>query len=512
MQASSKTISSIAGASIVLTLLGFLSKGIGFIREIIYANYFGLSPEFDLFLSSIALPNVINTATIYLTQHYFIPSYNKINSESEEEGIKFFNKTFWFFVLCGLIISLSLFFTSDIILGAYMKSISIDMREKGLRIFLLFLITIPINAGMSVIMAYQQAKFKFVYPAFALIFLNVLVIIMILFFSGIFQIFILPISFICAYFISFIYLYVLVKDNLKLNSISLIKEKFRISNLNILLSLIFIEGLSLSYVLIDRFFIGQVSAGGIAAVNYAFVIYSLPISLFSIPLVTTLFSKFSNSPATLKSDFKSGYGMIFFIMIPFMFLFYFWGDLFLYLFYERGKFTSTDTSITYAVLRNFSFGLIFISTYHLMVKILYSLNKYIIVLVISVLAFFIKAILSLYLVKIFAQNGLALATTFVYVFLFISGITMIALKMDIIDLNNFIFKLIYFLICGLSAYLVTKTFLSFLSINNILLMIITLISFISIYILNSFITQIHEFDLISDTTKNLLKIKKPTHF
>mgnify|MGYP002401577599 CR=1 FL=1 len=147
-----------------------------------------------------------------------------------------------------------------------------------------------------------------------------------------------------------------------------------------------------------------------------------PISLFSIPLVTTLFSKFSNSPETLESDFKIGYGMIFFIMIPFMFIFYFWGDLFLYLFYQRGKFTSSDTAVTYAVLRNFSFGLIFISTYHLMVKILYSLNKYTIILIISVFSFLIKGILSLLLVKLFEQNGLALSTTFVYVFLFISCI------------------------------------------------------------------------------------------
>lgn len=503
MQVPNKTITSIASASLVLTLLGFFSKGIGFIREIIYANHFGLSSEFDLFLASIALPNVINTATIYLTQHYFIPSFNKINVESERAGVKFFNKTFWLFMAAGLFLAVILFLTSNIILEFYMTSVAVGMQQKGQKIFLMFLITIPINAGISVMMAYQQAKFKFISPALALILLNILVIILILFFTNLFQIFILPISFIVAYFAAFIYLYLMVRNELKLNSIFMLKEKFNISNFNILLSLIVIEGISLSYVLIDRFFIGKVSQGGIAALNYAFVIFSLPVSLFSIPLSTTLFSKFSNSSDTLKLDFKSGYGMIFFIMIPFMFIFYFWGDLFLYLFYERGKFTSSDTSTTYSVLQYYSLGLIFISTYHLIVKILYSMNKYLLILVISIIAFLIKCILSFIFVELIEQNGLALSTTFVYAFLFVSGIYVISIKFDVIEIKHFIGKLLYFLVCSLIAYLVTKTVISALTFTNTTLVIFMIFSFISIYLVNSSVTKMNEFDLINFTAKNL---------
>lgn len=508
MPTSTKTLSSIARASIVLTLLGFFSKGIGFIREIIYASYFGLSPEFDLFLASIAIPNVINTATIYLTQHYFIPSFGRVNTVSEADAIKFFNKTFWIFLLGGLVVSILLFIFSSFILSSYMNSIPSEMKEKGLRIFSLFLITIPINAGMSVITAYQQAKFKFIYPAIALILLNVLVIFLILFFSDLLEIFILPVSFIIAYIIAFFFLYLLVKDKLKFNSFLLVKERFNISNLNILLSLIVIEGLSLSYVLIDRFFIGKVSEGGIAALNYAFIIYSLPISLFSIPLVTTLFSKFSSSPETLRTDLKNGYGMIFFIMIPFIFIFYFWGDLFLFLFYERGKFTSSDTVVTYSVLQNYSFGLIFISTYHLMVKIFYSLNKYFVVLVISVLAFLIKGLLSIILVGLFEQNGLALSTTFVYLFLFFASITIAITKFNFIELNHFFMKLMYFLICAFTAYLVTKTLISLFNISNIALTVIMFVLFISIYLFNISATRMNEFTIIKSTVSSLININK----
>ena len=327
MTTNTKVATSIAGASVILTLIGVLSKGIGFIREIIYANNFGLSPEFDLFLVSVALPIVINTSMIYLAQHYFVPSYNRINHLSESDGKYFFNSTFWWFIIGGIFIAIILYLFSSLIFHSYLPDISLENRQLGIKIFIMFLVTIPLNAGMSIIMAFQQARFKFAYPAVSLILLNVVVIILVLLFSDLLGILILPISFVIAYLSAFIFLIVLVKEDLKLLSLDLFKVKYEFSELRIIISLIVIEVSSLSYVLIDRYFISEVSVGGIAALNYAFVIFALPISLFSIPLITTLFPKFSSSPETLKTDFENGYGMIFFIMIPFMFIFYFWGDL-----------------------------------------------------------------------------------------------------------------------------------------------------------------------------------------
>jgi putative peptidoglycan lipid II flippase len=508
METKQKAASAIAGASVVLTLLGFLSKGVGFIREIIYANNFGLSSEFDLFLSSIALPNVINTSIIYLAQHYFVPGYNKIKNDSESDAIDFFNYTFWRFIVGGIVLAGVLYIASGAIFHSYLGSISPDKQELGINIFNMFLVTIPLNAGMSIIMAYQQAKFKFSYPAISLILLNIIVIIMVLLFSELLEILVLPISFVIAYSAAFIFLVVLVKENFRSLSFETLKLKYKTAEIKTILFLIVIEGSSLSYVLIDRYFISEVSVGGIAALNYAFVIYSLPISLFSIPLITTLFSKFSSSTHTLKSDFRSGYGMIFFIMIPFMFIFYFWGDIFLSLFYERGKFTSSDTSLTYSVLQNFSFSLLFISTYQLMVKIFYSLNKYFLILAISLAAVVIKYFLNFWLVGLFEQDGLALSTTFVYAFLFISGISIIAMKFEIVETKQFVMRLLFFLICALTAYFVTNTFILFLNINQFYSSVIMLISFVSIYLLNSFVTRINEFALINSTIGILLRIKK----
>ncbi len=73
-----KFTSTIAGASIFISVIGLLSRGLGFIREMIFANNFGLETEFDLYLVGAVLPITINTIILYIGQNYFIPEFQKI--------------------------------------------------------------------------------------------------------------------------------------------------------------------------------------------------------------------------------------------------------------------------------------------------------------------------------------------------------------------------------------------------------------------------------------------------
>ena len=106
------------------------------------------------------------------------------------------------------------------------------------------------------------------------------------------------------------------------------------------------------------------------------------------------------------------------------------------------------------------------------------------------------------------ENGLAISTTIVYLFLLVLGISIISIKFDIIDIKHFLLKLLYFLVNALMAYLLTRILLSFNNRNDIYLASSMLISFIFIYLLNSLITKNHELELITSSIKNLFNIKK----
>ena len=61
-----KFTSTIAGASIFISIVGLLSRGLGFIREMIFANNFGLETEFDLYLVGAVLPISIKSVILYI--------------------------------------------------------------------------------------------------------------------------------------------------------------------------------------------------------------------------------------------------------------------------------------------------------------------------------------------------------------------------------------------------------------------------------------------------------------
>lgn len=508
---------SIANASVLLFIFGIIAKIIGLLREIIFANNFGLSNQFDLFLAVSVIPIVINTAFLYLSQHYFIPNYNKFKIENIQgpnklTGDDFFNYTFWWFIFFGILVAIILYFSSEYILKIYLNAESEIFYQKGFKIFVMFLFTIPLNAGISVISSYMQANFNFVFPVVSQIILNIVLIVLTIFFTSLLEIFVLPVSFLAAYIVVFLLLTFPVIKKINFNFSLLTKENKIKLDLKILVSLILIEGLSLSYIIADRYFIGVVPNGGLAALHYATIIYLLPVTIFSLPLITTIFSKFSESVnksiETVKNNFIDATRINVFIIIPSAFVLYFWGDTFLQIFYERGSFNSADTLLTHKALKYYTVSILFYSTYLIAVKLLYSFNKYNQVLFISVIAIVLKITLNFFFVFNLKQNGLALSTSIIYVLLFLIGFH---LANKLLKLKSRLFHInisFYFLLNGIISYLIAKGIILLFNINNIIEQILCVFIFIVVYVFNSFIINDNEYKIVKTAIFNVIPMNK----
>ena len=109
-----KFTSTIAGASIFISLLLLVSRGLGFIREVIFANNFGLEKDFDLYLVGAVLPVTINVIILYIGQNFFVPAFQKIESSATQEAQKYYNQSFILFIGGGTVVALILFVFSDI--------------------------------------------------------------------------------------------------------------------------------------------------------------------------------------------------------------------------------------------------------------------------------------------------------------------------------------------------------------------------------------------------------------
>ncbi len=130
-----KFTSTLAGAFIFITILNLFSRGLGFFREVLFANYFGRGIDFDVYLIAAVIPITINTVAVFIGQNYFIPAYHKIKSGDSDSTNKFFTVNFFVFILIGFLISIVLYFFSETIIDVYLNTDNNSIKEIAVNIF-----------------------------------------------------------------------------------------------------------------------------------------------------------------------------------------------------------------------------------------------------------------------------------------------------------------------------------------------------------------------------------------
>jgi len=501
---SKKFTSTIAGASILITIVGLFGKGLGLFREVIFANSFGISVNYNLYLVGAVLPLTINTIILYIGQNYFIPNYNRIKTESENNAGNFVGSTFWIFTSGGIILSLLLLLFSGPFVSLYLKESSSAALSSTTEIFRIFLITIPINAAYSILAAYLQSEFEFKYPAYSQLFLNVSIILLVIFFSGSIGVLTIPLGYVLGTFFQLGYLIIKIHGKISLNITNLFNiEKFSGFAAATFLITVLIESISQLFLLADRYFYSYVDKGGIASLNYAMNLFMLPVSIISVALATAIFPSLSQSfnnknLSDLKSKLNSFFSINTFLFIPISFILILYGDIIIKILFQRGQFDTNATLMTFNVLRFYVLSLVFYSSYAVINKLLYSVNLIKSLLIITVAGCILKILLNFSLVGIYKQDGLALSTTLSYLFFFLCGGFLIYNKLKI-GMNFFLKELLFNLLNGLISYLIVTILSSILLDKSMVINdLMKLTAFLAIYLFNSKIIKQNAISMFSN--------------
>jgi len=505
-----KFTSTIAGASIFISAIGLLSRGLGFFREMIFASDFGLETEFDLYLVGAVLPITINSVILYIGQNYFIPKFQKLNSEDPPQSQIYFKQSFIAFILVGAAIALLLYLTSEIIIDFYMHSASLAEKQIASNIFTLFLITIPLSAGVSILSALLQSFYEFKYPAIAILFLNVSIILMLLLFADRFGVFIIPVGYLIGTVLQFSYLMFRSSKHVRLNIFS---NNFYsdlsgpIVNSSIVI-IILIEALSQLHALFDRYFYGEVTSGGIASLNYALIIWFLPISILSISLATAVFPAINkevidNSNTEMERIYNESISINVFLFIPLTFILFFYGDTIIKLFFERGKFVEESTLITFNVLKLYSISLVFYSVYAVLNKIFFSINRMKLLLFITITGVSIKLILNFVLIDLH-QNGLALSTSISFIFFFLASYVILNKELKIKSKFLFFKDILFHLTNGVFCILLIGIIKNQFFLKNIITEITFIILFFTLYSINVLIVKHNAYKIAARVLNKLI--------
>ncbi len=400
----------------IVGLVIFLSKFIGFYREIAVACSLGTDYRADAFIVASQLPVIIFSGFGYAITTSFIPIYAKVQKIGDTEAQRFTNNIINIFIIFSMIIfGISLFCLRSIV-----KIIGYGFDENTLNLtYQISLVLLPIIVILSIaqlISGYLQSNGYKAITAAVNIPSSVFVIIALFYID---KIGVLGVSY--ALLAGYVFQVIIQFPSLyKCGYKHYFYINFKDENLREVISLVlavFIVYLAYQInLVIDRSMASTLGEGIVACMNYATKLNQFVYGIVSVTTSIVLYPQIAKY--ALNADIKKlssimGVAVVGLIgiIIPIVLGGYVIAKDLTEFIFMRGKFEYGDVIVTAGLLQLYLIGLAGLVFRDLLSKCLYSINEQRFAVVNSVLVVTINIILNFILINFFEEKGLALATS-----------------------------------------------------------------------------------------------------
>ncbi|MEZ4802627.1 MAG: lipid II flippase MurJ [Gelidibacter sp.] len=402
---------------IIVGVVTLFVKGLGFAKEIVIADNFGLSELLDTFYVAVLIPSFMSNVFLGGFKSVFIPNYVFELQTGKQMGS--FQST-CFLVTLGV----SVFFCLVAILGT---DVYLEFFFKGhtpeyyALVKMQFYIIIPaiIFWGLSSMMTgLLNIDEEFMYSSMAPLFIAIAMIICVLFFKDELGNAVLSAGMLIGSIAGFLFLLVV---SLKRKIISLAKPDFVSDNIRELFlqlpAKIAANILSGANEIVDQYFAATLIVGSIAALNYGVKIPMFTIGIVTIALGNVLLPYFSKKVSENREKaFDELRRILKFVIIGSsvvaLFLVMISSPL-VKLIFEHNAFKSSDTVIVSRIQQMYLLQIpAYIATI-LMVRFLESINKNSFMVLAALINLSLNILFNYLLIKSMGVYGLALATSLV---------------------------------------------------------------------------------------------------
>ncbi|MFZ1682578.1 MAG: lipid II flippase MurJ [Candidatus Zixiibacteriota bacterium] len=411
-----KTVRAVAGVATVV----FLSKVLGLGREIVIADRFGTSSEYDLYLVAVMIPALAYGVINFATYNLLVPHLTRLfESDGRTEADHWhsawtlFNK--WMLtaaVVTGLII-----LAAPILLPLWSRGHLSTEFDRILFYTRVTAIIAMLGTSEAFLRAILNTRRIFTYPSGSYIVDNLINITAVIFLAQFFSVGAAVIGLVVGSFAQNVYLGARVArlGGLKFYSFSL-REK----TLRMLLPtaglLVVIELLNRSYFLVDRYIAARFGEGIISALNYSQVLVQLPDAIVGFAIATVVFPMFSSID---HEDDPERFGRIYrfavtgglLIALPIALFFYFNAQDIVHVIFLRGVFDSTSLDLTTQLLEPYCPTIVALFIISTSVRACYAKGWARSVLFITIAGYGVKIAGTILLPRWFGFSGISLATS-----------------------------------------------------------------------------------------------------
>lgn len=408
-------------ATIIITIITFISKIIGYAREVLVAKYFGATVQTDAFLIAMLIPSMILGLFSSGIQTVIIRVYAEKKKKNIDDAKIFVNQIFFIFAVVLIIVSLFLilfskFFIKIVALG--FEGVRLTLASK----FMKFLTPYGFMVVLSgLFTGLFQIEGQFLYPAFVGLVADMLIPLSLVFltplmgigswavgqnFFGLLLFF--AMFFVLRYHWKFFRIFEIHK--IRWNEIS--------EFVRLMLPIIVVSGIGIIYQIIDKTVASFLPYGSISALNFAQRVFLIPYGLFATPISVSVYPGFSTyaikeDNGNYSSLFEKSLFSLAYIMIPISMIFIVFSHTIVYLLFERGAFDVSATTLTASCVAMYSVGLFALSFNSIFHNAFFSFKDTKTPMYISLFTAGINIVLDVVFAHLFGAPGISFATSVV---------------------------------------------------------------------------------------------------
>ena len=446
-------------ASLILVFVALASKGVGFVREILVANYFGASSQIDAFMVALSLPMLIGGGIGFALSNALVPMYRKVLASG---GMIRANRLAMTVVVCGCIASILLMLPLcvmplrfiELVAPSLTKSTSALAGEltRWLSLYVLGLIL------TYILTAVYHAFHHFKIPASSELAFNGMMILFLI--ALVLPLGVYALVFGCIFGV-FLCVGIQVSFLLKrrLPGFGLYFQGADIKALITLALPILFFDFSLQFgTVVENYFASGLTEGSIAALNYAKRLYMSIIGLVAISVSRGVFPTLSALSSEQKQDeakdlFVKLNKQLIILFIPLTVLLVLFRKEVIQIVFMRGSFDNAASELTSAAFLFYAAGLLIAAVEPLFLRACYAFSDALTPLLSAILSVLCAIPLSYFLRPLLGLGGIALAMNLAFLLrLFIQGVS-IRKKLGGLAIREMMKTVVVSLVCALMALL-----------------------------------------------------------
>lgn len=430
-------------ASIGVTIVMLFGYVLSFVREATIANYFGISADVDAYTIAIQIPVMLFSFLTVAVQSVVVPIYSDIYyNKGNVQAKSYIDNLLSILVVFSIAIVVVGEVLSGPIVYLFAPGFNAETHNLSTELLRLTFPSIIFSIVCQVLIAVLNVHKEYVVNSFAVYFLNVTIIVGVVFLHGVIGVSSACVCQLLGEFFKVCFVAFLAKKFYKYKYTINLRDEDVVKTLKMSIPVFWSISVAEVNAIVNRIVGSFLFVGSISALTYAGKINTVLMQLFVSAITTVVYPLYAESTAKhdanqLNKRINSTFSAYSLFVVPLMCFIFVYKREIIELAFARGAFDPEAVDLTQRLLGWYSIGLLFMSLRTTLNNVFYSLKDTRTPAINATVGAIINIILNITLPYFWGVDGIALATSITAIYITTSLLFSMLKKYSDINIKEF---------------------------------------------------------------------------